>query len=275
VVIVDRVVEIPTVSSLYQELAASVGPMAHLPNNGAAYHTGEQVITHLNRVLGPGNWSFRILELGEESDSEECWAFGEITATINGATVVKQDYGSQAFKKARATGKYVSKWDDKKSASTDALKRCARLLGVGLDAWANERAPSWHPDIDMIEKKKAGAAKQDHQQEPVQRHDPEPEPQPQAPIRTVADDVADRANAKVVVDGDGHLLKSNDEPKVLKTKVQLVDDMKRGIAMAKSLGLDPAEQDPQNMDRVAIQDVISALAKQIKIVKAARAEAAS
>ena len=250
----DRVVEIPTVSSLYQELAASVGPMAHLPNNGAAYHTGEQVITHLNRVLGPGNWSFRILELGEESDSDECWAFGEITATISGTKVVKQDYGSQAFKKSRSTGKYVSKWDDKKSASTDALKRCARLLGVGLDAWANERAPSWHPDIDMIEKKKAGAVKQDHQQEPIQRHDPEPEPQ---------EPVVPQEQA------------GNNAPKPLKTKVQLVDDMKRGIAMAKSLGLEPVEQDPQNMDRVAIQDVISALAKQIKIVKAARAEAAS
>lgn len=144
-------------STLYKELAASVGPMATLPNNGASYHTGEQIITHLNRVLGPANWSFRVIEIGEEADSDECWAFGEITATISGTTVVKQDYGSQAFKKSRATGKYVSKWDDKKSAATDALKRCARLLGVGLDAWAKESAPSWHPDLDdaaMAEQKR-------------------------------------------------------------------------------------------------------------------------
>lgn len=132
--------------SLYLQLAESVGPLARLPNNGAVYHTGEQIVTHLNRVLGPAAWSFRVLAIGEEPDSDECWAFGEITAIIDGVTVVKQDYGSQAFKRSRSTGKYVSKWDDKKSAATDALKRCARLLGVGLDAWANERAPSWRPE---------------------------------------------------------------------------------------------------------------------------------
>jgi hypothetical protein len=132
--------------SLFERLAESPGPMAHLPNNGAAYHSGEQIITHLNRVLGPAGWSFHILDTGEESDSDECWVFGQITAIIDGITVVKQDYGSQAFKRRRDTGKFIAKWDDKKAATTDALKRCARLLGVGLDAWANERAPSWRPE---------------------------------------------------------------------------------------------------------------------------------
>jgi len=135
--------------SLYEQLAASVGPMQHLPNNGAAYHTGEQIVTHLNRVLGPENWSFHILDQGMEDDSDECWVFAQLTAVINGATVVKQDYGSQAMKRARSTGKCVSKWNDKKAAATDALKRCARLLGVGLDAWAREGAPSWLPDQDV------------------------------------------------------------------------------------------------------------------------------
>lgn len=134
-------------SGWFERLAESCGPLAKLPNNGAAYHTGEQIVTHLNRVLGPENWSFHVLEMGQEEDSDECYCFGQITAIIDGQTVVKQDYGSQAFKRARSTGKYISKWDDKKSAATDALKRCARLLGVGLDAWANEKAPSWRPEI--------------------------------------------------------------------------------------------------------------------------------
>lgn len=131
---------------LFERLAESPGTMAHLPNNGAAYHSGEQIITHLNRVLGPDGWSFHILDTGEEADSDECWVFAQITAIVDGATVVKQDYGSQAFKRRRDTGKFIAKWDDKKAATTDALKRCARLLGVGLDAWANERAPSWKPE---------------------------------------------------------------------------------------------------------------------------------
>lgn len=135
-----------TDDSLFSRLSQSVGPMAHLPNNGAAYHTGEQIITHLNRVLGPDGWSFHVLDHGQEEDSDECWAFGQLTALIDGRTVVKQDYGSQAMKRARSTGKFVSKGEDRKAAATDALKRCARLLGVGLDAWANERAPSWRPE---------------------------------------------------------------------------------------------------------------------------------
>lgn len=133
------------VASLFERLSASVGPMAKLPNNGASYHTGEQVITHLNRVLGPQAWSFVILASGEEVDSEECWVLGQITAVIDGETVVKQDYGSQAFKRTKDRSKFVSKGEDRKAAATDALKRCARLLGAGLDAWANERAPSWRP----------------------------------------------------------------------------------------------------------------------------------
>lgn len=146
----------------FMALRESVGPMAHLPNNGAAFHTGEQIITHLNRTLGPQNWSFHVLDIGQEEDSDECWVYGQITAIIDGVTVVKQDYGSQAMKRARSTGKFVSKWDDKKAAATDALKRCARLLGVGLDAWANEKAPSWRPeDSEPAAPKKAADPKVD------------------------------------------------------------------------------------------------------------------
>lgn len=130
----------------FHDLAESVGTMAHLPNNGAAYHTGEQIITHLNRVLGPGNWSFRILEQGQEPDSDEWWVFGELVAVVGTVACTKQDYGSQAMKRAKSTGKFLSKGEDRKAAATDALKRCARLLGVGLDAWANEKAPSWRPE---------------------------------------------------------------------------------------------------------------------------------
>ncbi len=121
--------------------------MARLPS-GAVYHVGEQIVTHLNRVLGPLNWSFHILDQGDESETDECWVFGQITVVIDGQTTVKQDYGSQAYKRSKKTGNYLCKWDDKKAAATDALKRAARLLGVGLDAWANERAPSWRPEDD-------------------------------------------------------------------------------------------------------------------------------
>lgn len=240
----ERVVEIPAASTLYQELAASVGPMAHLPNNGAAYHTGEQIITHLNRVLGPGGWSFRILSMGEEPDSEECWAFGEITATIRGVTVVKQDYGSQAFKKARATGKYVSKWDDKKSAATDALKRCARLLGVGLDAWANERAPSWHPDIDLVEKKQKP-------ERPV-KQEPSQQPSEPTPINK-ARDAAELTGAPAVDDA----------------RADAVAKCQKVMRLALAAGLDFEQRDPHLMTGEQIADYGKALADMIRAARQA------
>lgn len=135
----------------FAALTASPGDMAQLPNNGARYHAGAQIINHLNRVLGPRNWDFRVIAVGEESDSDECWAFVEILARIDNKIVTKQDYGSQAYKRARSTGQYVSKWDDRKAAITDGLKRCARLLGVGIDAWENERAPSWRPAESIVD----------------------------------------------------------------------------------------------------------------------------
>ena len=180
----------------FEELRASVGPMQHLPNNGAAYHTGENIVTHLNRVLGPLNWDFTVLEVGEEPDSDECWARVQITVYTGNRVIVKQDYGSQAFKRARSTGKYVSKWDDKKAAITDGLKRAARLLGVGLDAWANEKAPSWRPgdDVEATESAPKRAAARTTPKKPLA------EPTPLRPIQSLgidesppADDPGERA----------------------------------------------------------------------------------
>lgn len=251
---VEHVVEIPAVSTLYQELAASVGPMAHLPNNGAAYHTGEQVITHLNRVLGPGNWSFRLLAMGEEPDSEECWAFGEITATINGVTVVKQDYGSQAFKKARSTGKYVSKWDDKKSAATDALKRCARLLGVGLDAWANERASSWHPDEDERREVQAEMREQ-------ARNGGKPAPKPQPEQKPVQEPTPiQKARAAAELTG---------APPQDGKRAEIVANCQKVMRLALAEGLDFEQRDPHKMTDQDIQDYGKALADMIRAARQA------
>lgn len=253
---VEHVVEIPVVSTLYQELAASVGPMAHLPNNGAAYHTGEQIITHLNRVLGPGNWSFRLLAMGEEPDSEECWAFGEITATINGVTVVKQDYGSQAFKKARSTGKYVSKWDDKKSAATDALKRCARLLGVGLDAWANERAPSWHPDED--ERREVQAEMREQARNGKQGIGGIPEFPKQKPVQEPTPIQKARAAAELT-----------GAPQQDDERADAVAKCQKVMRMALAAGLDFEQRDPTKMTTEQVQDYGKALADMIRAARQA------
>ncbi len=51
---------------------------------------------------------------------------------LKAGDVVKTQFGSSRLTRARETGEMVSLADDFKAAGTDALKKCATLLGVGL-----------------------------------------------------------------------------------------------------------------------------------------------
>jgi hypothetical protein len=108
------------------------------------YITGEQAITRLNETLGVGGWSFRIVEHGIHGEADECWVLGEMTAIVPSvegtgfATVTRQQFGSQKVKRSRASGTPLDIGFDLKGAATDALKKCASLLGVGLYLWKKE-----------------------------------------------------------------------------------------------------------------------------------------
>jgi hypothetical protein len=83
------------------------------------------VIARLTEAFD-GDWSFdiqsyRILD-------EEVIALGKLAA--NG--LIKSQFGSAAITRAKDTGKAVSLGDDIKAAATDALKKCATLMGVAL-----------------------------------------------------------------------------------------------------------------------------------------------
>jgi hypothetical protein len=97
-----------------------------------SYITGEQVARRLNEVLGVGGWSFRILRHDINPEADEAWALGELVAEIGERTVVRQQFGSQKLRRSRTTGAPLDLGFDLKGASTDAMKKCASLLGVGL-----------------------------------------------------------------------------------------------------------------------------------------------
>ena len=124
------------------------GQMQKHPHTGADYYTGEQIITHLNRALGPFNWDWHPMERGFDTEADEVWATGRLTARyFDGEAwlaTVKEATGWQVVNRKRNGGGFVSLGNDYKGADTDALKRAARLLGVGLDAWAKE-APASYP----------------------------------------------------------------------------------------------------------------------------------
>lgn len=88
--------------------------------------TGEQVVSRLNEVLGAENWDFRVVDHG--TTPVEAWVLGEMTVRWpNGAVSVKQHIGNQDL----ARGQNLSS-DVNKAAVTDAIKKCASLIGVGL-----------------------------------------------------------------------------------------------------------------------------------------------
>ena len=97
-----------------------------------SYITGEQVARRLNEVLGVGGWSFRVLRHEINAEADEAWALGELVAQIGERTVIRQQFGSQKLRRSRSTGAPLDLGFDLKGASTDALKKCASLLGVGL-----------------------------------------------------------------------------------------------------------------------------------------------
>jgi hypothetical protein len=102
------------------------------------YITGEQATTRLNETLGFLNWSFRVLEHGIHAEADECWVLGELAVTLDGRTVTRQQFGSQKVKRSRSSGTPLDIGFDLKGATTDALKKCASLIGVALYLWKKE-----------------------------------------------------------------------------------------------------------------------------------------
>src|SRR5437764_15008872 len=114
-------------AEVYQRLAAPFESTFRDQRGGVdlEYITGEQCVSRLNQVLGPVGWSFVVREHGLNAEADEIWVLGELSVTIDGATAVRQQFGSQKIKRARQTGNPLDVGFDLKGATTDALKKCA------------------------------------------------------------------------------------------------------------------------------------------------------
>lgn len=97
------------------------------------YVEAHSIVQRLNDALA-GDWSFRVLE--HDVREGEVVVLGELRA----GDVVKQAFGGSEVTRTRE-GKVVSLADDLKSASTDALKKAATLMGVALQLHGVEEPP--------------------------------------------------------------------------------------------------------------------------------------
>ncbi|OGQ97422.1 MAG: hypothetical protein A2521_08530 [Deltaproteobacteria bacterium RIFOXYD12_FULL_57_12] len=97
------------------------------------YVPGHIVIERLNQAF-ESLWSFEIVR--HEVQEDEVIVIGRLSAE----GIVKTQFGSSRITRAKETGEIISLADDLKSAATDALKKCATLLGVGLHLYADKPA---------------------------------------------------------------------------------------------------------------------------------------
>lgn len=144
--------------------------------NGPAldYISGEQAITRLNECLGVDGWSFAILEHGYSSEADEYWARCRLTIRTYQASSyeatgqiaggqwiesVREQFGSQRCNRNRS-GEPVEVGFDMKGAATDALKKCATMVGVALYLYDQAR-----PDLSADEQAKRPAPQQQQQRQ--------------------------------------------------------------------------------------------------------------
>ncbi|BBO79719.1 hypothetical protein DSCO28_02850 [Desulfosarcina ovata subsp. sediminis] len=103
------------------------------------YIEGHAVIQRLNDAFD-GEWSFTIARHEILKETDEVLVLGELKA----GGIVKSQFGSSRITRVRESGDIISLADDLKAAATDALKKAATLLGVGLHLYRNERTQGAH-----------------------------------------------------------------------------------------------------------------------------------
>jgi hypothetical protein len=93
-----------------------------------------EVITRLNKVFGVDGWSSEILSCGrDEIDPDFVVARVRLVVYFdkNALPIFKDGIGGQKIKRTKA-GEIVDLGDEMKGAASDALKKAAQHLGIGL-----------------------------------------------------------------------------------------------------------------------------------------------
>jgi hypothetical protein len=99
------------------------------------YVEGHVVTSRLNDAF-EGNWSFEIVKYRILKETNEVIVLGKLIA----GNVTKMAFGVKEIATNKDTKAIISLGDDLKAASTDALKKAASLLGVGLYLYSEFRS---------------------------------------------------------------------------------------------------------------------------------------
>jgi hypothetical protein len=132
-----------------------------LKKGGASltYIPVSEVITRLNKVLGFDGWSYEIIKCERDAlDPDFIVAHVRLSVFPESdrfVSVVKDGFGGQKIKRTK-NGDIVDLGDEFKGAVSDALKKAAQALGVGLylarseEAMGIEQEESVDPQIESL-----------------------------------------------------------------------------------------------------------------------------
>jgi hypothetical protein len=102
------------------------------------YVEGATVIQRLNEALDC-DWTFEVIE--HRVDEQEVLVLGRLSH----GGISKMQFGRSTITRTKSDESVVSLGDDLKAAATDALKKCATLLGVGLFLYVDTTAKAPPP----------------------------------------------------------------------------------------------------------------------------------
>ena len=117
------------------------------------------MIDRLNKIFNY-MWSFEIKEKTQNQSLTQVQVLGRLTGyiVIPGAQpivqpIVKEQYGSAEIKKYSSTsqtaGSPIDIGDDYKAAASDALKKCASMLGIAADLYWKGSADEMKGEADF------------------------------------------------------------------------------------------------------------------------------
>lgn len=99
-----------------------------LPGRGQADYVAHSVVTEaLLAIVGP--FDFEVVEVVRDGDGSIVGCLGRLEVTIDGRDTVITEVGD-------ITGQEPNGGAALKNAASDALKRCAMRVGLGLHLWA-------------------------------------------------------------------------------------------------------------------------------------------
>lgn len=142
-------------TNIYQQLSESFPQEMerNITKSGVSlvYIPVSEVINRLNKVLGVDKWSFTIVECKRDSiDPDYVVAHVRIDwYQTDFACVSRDGFGGQKIKRTKA-GAIVDLGDEFKGAISDALKKAAQTLGVGLYLARSEDAIEIEQAMDAV-----------------------------------------------------------------------------------------------------------------------------